>query len=663
MWKSLTITLFTLSSLAGTAQPPIVFDKQPHWKNGVDISRHIVMFDEVGAEPLSFESAKNQKFISFSFSNARYADRSRIVRWLRFDVDNSGKDTLQLLLNLNPHFRVQLYDSVTMIEENGIAVHRGKEDRLTLPLIVNPTATRRFWVRMEEQVRYLTPLIPILNTKESFALSSMREFHQERWLRFFIPVMAGILCLIMIFGFYQYFLLRETAYLFYGMFAGFALMFAIYCSEERLNLGWFGQKTTFIINSIIPAGILLSYTHFISRILDIHKRHPKSWLLLKLLMFICVLQSVLSLYESLSNKFLFASNFYYSYLTGTPQLVTAAIIFYCASKSTNPVRKFIIAGLSCLFLFYFLPICIGFTEFHEMPYELGIIVHYGPFFFVLGLTLEAVCFSFALAYRTKLISLENSLLHKNYTQQLEMELARRTEEVQKQNQLLEEQHMKQLLTEFEQKLAVTEMTALRAQMNPHFIFNCLNSIKLYTLENDSATASEYLTIFSQLIRLVLENSSSEKVSLENELETLRLYMAMEAMRFKSKLQYTIEVDEEIDAAYVEIPPLLLQPYVENAIWHGLMHKSEGGYIHINVKYKSPDLLSVTISDNGVGRKLANEYKSKSVTRQKSFGMKLTSERITLINQLYQSRTSVQIIDRMNSKNEAIGTEVLIDIPV
>ncbi|HAK77407.1 MAG TPA: hypothetical protein DCM71_10970 [Runella sp.] len=132
-------------------------------------------------------------------------------------------------------------------------------------------------------------------------------------------------------------------------------------------------------------------------------------------------------------------------------------------------------------------------------------------------------------------------------------------------------------TEFAHKLAETEMTALRAQMNPHFIFNCLNSIKLYTLENDNLKATEYMTKFSRLIRLVLENSRSERITLANELETLQLYMDMEAMRFKDKVAYEINVSDEVDTHYIEIPPLLIQPYIENAIWHGLMHKEGDGY--------------------------------------------------------------------------------------
>ncbi|MFN8355523.1 MAG: histidine kinase [Spirosomataceae bacterium] len=222
-------------------------------------------------------------------------------------------------------------------------------------------------------------------------------------------------------------------------------------------------------------------------------------------------------------------------------------------------------------------------------------------------------------------------------------------------------------TEFAHKLAETEMTALRAQMNPHFIFNCLNSIKLYTLENDNLKATEYMTKFSRLIRLVLENSRSERITLANELETLQLYMDMEAMRFKDKVAYQINVAEEVDTHYIEIPPLLIQPYIENAIWHGLMHKEGGGLITISVttlyvetrhalSLPTP-ILQITITDNGIGRKAAAELKSKSATSNKSFGLKMTSERIELINQLYQTQTEVTIEDL------DVGTKVTIEIPI
>lgn len=233
---------------------------------------------------------------------------------------------------------------------------------------------------------------------------------------------------------------------------------------------------------------------------------------------------------------------------------------------------------------------------------------------------------------------------------------------QKDNLLLKNE-IKLQEAEFASKIAETEMTALRAQMNPHFIFNCLNSIKLYTLENDAQTASDYLTKFSRLIRLVLENSRSEKVTLANELETLQLYIEMEAMRFKNKVKYQLEVDDEIDIHYIDIPPLLLQPYIENAIWHGLMHKEEGGTVIIKIDLEQEHLLQVSIIDDGIGRAAAAELKSKSATKNKSFGLKMTSERIELINQLYKSKTQVQIEDLVDDNGNTKGTKVIVKIPV
>ena len=205
------------------------------------------------------------------------------------------------------------------------------------------------------------------------------------------------------------------------------------------------------------------------------------------------------------------------------------------------------------------------------------------------------------------------------------------------------------------------MSALRAQMNPHFIFNCLNSIKLYTTDNESAKAADYLTKFSRLIRLVLENSRSEKVTLKNELEALSLYMEMETMRFKNKLNFTIETDPDLDTDLVEIPPLLLQPYVENAIWHGLMHKKKGGSVHVKITQLKAERLQITITDDGIGRARSAELKSKSAIAGKSFGMKVTGERIALINHLYKTDAKVQVNDLTDAEGNAAGTEVVIEI--
>jgi len=147
------------------------------------------------------------------------------------------------------------------------------------------------------------------------------------------------------------------------------------------------------------------------------------------------------------------------------------------------------------------------------------------------------------------------------------------------------------LMETKQKMADVEMQALRAQMNmqalraqmnPHFIFNCLNSINRYIVKSDQATASLYLTRFAKLIRLILDNSNSSTVTLTNELEALKLYIEMEAIRFETKFTYSIKTDKNVQPDAIFVPPLIIQPYVENSIWHGLLHKEEAGHLDIHV---------------------------------------------------------------------------------
>lgn len=218
-------------------------------------------------------------------------------------------------------------------------------------------------------------------------------------------------------------------------------------------------------------------------------------------------------------------------------------------------------------------------------------------------------------------------------------------------------------SEYNQKIAEIEMKALRAQMNPHFIFNCLNSINRYIVKSDHTTASLYLTRFSKLIRLILDNSNSKNVLLSNELEALRIYMEMESLRFNNKFTYDIIIDKQVFPEVVEVPPLIIQPYVENAIWHGLLHKETAGHLTIQLSMLTESMLQCVIEDNGVGRERAREFKSKSATTKKSLGMKLTEDRIAILNKQASPNASITIVDLVADNGDAAGTKVILKIPV
>ncbi|MDR6944247.1 sensor histidine kinase [Mucilaginibacter pocheonensis] len=161
-----------------------------------------------------------------------------------------------------------------------------------------------------------------------------------------------------------------------------------------------------------------------------------------------------------------------------------------------------------------------------------------------------------------------------------------------------ELHIQRLKTK--KQLTDLEMMVLRTQMNPHFIFNSLNSINRFILRNNKSQASGYLTKFSRLVRMILQNSQNKLITLEEELESLELYLSLEALRFDDHFSYRIVIQQELDVALLKVPPLIIQPYAENSVWHGLMHSEEKGRLDIGV-FREANFLYISINDNGVGR--------------------------------------------------------------
>lgn len=211
------------------------------------------------------------------------------------------------------------------------------------------------------------------------------------------------------------------------------------------------------------------------------------------------------------------------------------------------------------------------------------------------------------------------------------------------------------------KASELEMQALRAQMNPHFIFNCLSSINHFILKNEMEAASDYLTKFSRLIRIVLINSKNKLITLEDELEMLRLYLDMERLRFKNAFSYHINFTNSIDIDNIHIPPLLLQPFAENSIWHGLMNKEGEGRLEIGLSTEN-NFLICSITDNGIGRKAAAELKTFH-EKKKSLGLKITYERLAVINEDKEDKAFFEFEDLYDDQGNAAGTRVILKISI
>ena len=216
--------------------------------------------------------------------------------------------------------------------------------------------------------------------------------------------------------------------------------------------------------------------------------------------------------------------------------------------------------------------------------------------------------------------------------------------------------------EFENKLSEIQMQALRAQMNPHFLFNSLNSIKYFAITKSKDETASYLSKFALLVRTILNNSKSRTISLKDELEALKLYIEIEHLRLEEKFDYKIEIDKSIHIGQAQIPPMILQPYVENAIWHGLMHKNDKGFLLVQVKDMGRQIQCI-IEDNGIGRKRAAEIRAAKMEHKASVGMQITNDRIALINKIYDIDTIVNVVDMTDAEGKACGTRVIIHIPL
>ena len=204
------------------------------------------------------------------------------------------------------------------------------------------------------------------------------------------------------------------------------------------------------------------------------------------------------------------------------------------------------------------------------------------------------------------------------------------------------------------------LQSLRSQMNPHFIFNSLNSVNSFISKNDDRSANKYLSEFSRLMRAVMENSKFDFVPLSSEIEILDLYLKLEHFRFRDKFNYTFEVDESIEEDITGVPPMLIQPYIENSVWHGLRYKEEMGTLKVSFKQHKGQLQAV-IEDDGIGRKKSQELKTKNQKESKSTGMKNIEERLRILNELHGTSLKVTVEDVLVD-GVCKGTRVEINIP-
>lgn len=301
------------------------------------------------------------------------------------------------------------------------------------------------------------------------------------------------------------------------------------------------------------------------------------------------------------------------------------------------------------------------------------------YIFYIGILVESILFALAIGLEQKVVYDENVVIHKKLVSQLkeneiiknginralseELELTKSS--VLELSEEAQRERAEKLTLKFENKFSQLRLDVLRAQMNPHFIFNALNSIMSYLIDNNQEKAIYYLRKFSKLIRSLLENSRKEEVSLAEELRTLKIYIEIECDRFKNDIDVIIDIDESLNTDKIKVPALFLQPFVENAIWHGLITKKGKKELTIRVgKSKDiQDFINIEVEDNGIGREVATKRNTNNTLGKESLGLRLTTDRLELFSNKKQKNYSFQIKDLLDANTgKPLGTLVKIVVP-
>ena len=340
------------------------------------------------------------------------------------------------------------------------------------------------------------------------------------------------------------------------------------------------------------------------------------------------------------------------------------IAYYPLFKLKMPLKEYIIVGSFVLYISSLLAYYWHYFDLTSLESNLDFSVFYT------GILIENIVFSLGLGQKQKLILKEKNESQEKLINQLqENEKLRNT--VQKQlkkevvllNQQVEIDKHEKVKVEYAKELAELKITSLRSQMNPHFIFNSLNAIKLYIIDNKKENAVYYLNKFSKLIRKILAATREKEITFSEEIETIKLYIDIENIRFNNEIDLEFTLAKNVSLDTIKIPSLILQPFVENAIWHGLSLKKEHKKLSIDIRKKGETHIEISIEDNGIGRDKSALIKQKKLYKKDSVGINLTKERLSNFEKDYKNNYTLKFEDLYDENKKASGTKVILGIPV
>lgn len=466
-------------------------------------------------------------------------------------------------------------------------------------------------------------------------------------------VFIGILCYLSIYHFVLFLQNKTNYYLYYSLFAFFCFLPTLRRIDNSFFSNYFLENKIFFQSLHFPfqAFSVLFYSLFILSILNFKKQFYNFYKLNIWLIYLSFILFFALYILQTFYKIALLRNFYV-FIFYPVFALSSSFGVYFIFKSKNKIKYYILTGLITLNTF----VTILFIKSINTNVEESNKLFY---LFYIGAFIENICFVMAIDYNKIIIKRDRDTVKTNLINKL-------TENETLKEQIINEMIQNTVLLKQEidlkEKINDLALTTLRSQMNPHFIFNALNSIKLYIINNNTKQATHYLTKFSKLIRKILEASINNTVMLKEEIETCFLYFTIENIRFNNEIKFNIEIDKELLNENIKIPSLILQPFLENAIWHGLSSKNGEKIILVDVKKITQKYLQITIEDNGIGRQAAAKITSEKFINRKSFGIAITKERLNNYLKNYKNKYFITYEDLMENEN-ATGTKVIIKIPL
>lgn len=665
------LTLFFASVLIAQPVPTLRLSDLSRDTSLIDVALwRITTSKPVPADTLSLSTFR-------AFSGQKGVGRDSIY-WARFQVVNDTplaqrrifdlpyqNDVVQFYISTDGFRTVRHEQAGRFVSYWDVAY---RYSNTLLPVDFAPGQTLSFLVKIEN--RYM----PVASADVRFmAEESLKDQFFNSYSSNFNGVYVSVLILgavlaLFLFISFLYITTRDSLYLYYGLYLGGVVMYFTLKTDMLFFMGHFVYgfpKTVSLLNEPLQLLYTSLYIRFSMGLLRIGDYDPRLYRFLtifwKALMGYALLAVLVSalVWQREFESFLLAFD------RAILLVFNVVMLVRIMQKNRSPLLTYFLVGnlffmtgvvLSTVTSLGFLP---GLVQGTLSPIN----------FFQIGVLCEIMCFSFALGYNMRLLERERNKNQRAYINQLRVnqnitaranrdlteKLDERTREVMAISEAMQAQKEAHLRSEFEFQLGEMEMQALRAQMNPHFIFNSLNTIRYFVLNNENEKASDYLGKFARLLRMVLQNSRENTISLSDELEALRLYLEIESRRFGESFEFEIIVPDDLDTEGLIVPPLLLQPFAENAIWHGLLHSTNPDK-QLKVRIcEEEDYCVFTIEDNGIGRQKSGEMKSSAAHVKKSFGMKITDKRVELFNKNFSSQIQISVNDVVDSHGEVGGT--------